>query len=511
LLANIEVPGNSSGIQEAKRTSAEISAYIETGAMTESARVGPSSLGRTGASPVASEVSSMRALSGNIQRSSQEFLPDPSNATPEHRRAAAVLAFLKHVGVPGVAYIASSAQTIAGYERSFASGGNPDMRGTLRKLGQAIGNGFSAVTKNEFTNPWATTAASVANVTLRNTASVFLPTFTRQMLSAQVERAIVTSGMSEKSTVALGSAFAALPMVLLIAGTIRAHQNPEASAKAKTEGNIARGIMGVMAFAALLGGIFGRQFGDKSSGAAAQMVAFTLYTFMRDIVSQSHIRLKNPNMEHREPGAKPVPDALHWALISVLYGIDQIAVNQFMPTAAPVSGPGSFLSHMGGADQAKAAAIRAGINLGGEIGDDLLFNGIAAVRDKKALRLGLNWEPNLRHVANGLLAPMAVRTAINHTNVVFGNLIDKALGSDQPLLSKLLPAITMGGLLNGIFYWPFANAGVGLPKVKAPGHAQVEESVFPNVDMSDSRSVLGVAEHRDDGPNFELPTRTSEV
>jgi hypothetical protein len=254
--------------------------------------------------------------------------------------------------------------------------------------------------------------------------------------------------------------------------------------------------MAAMSFGALLGGNFSGQLGSNTSGAAAQMIAFTMYTFMRDIAVQSHVRLKNPNMEHRDPGAKPVPDELHWALISLIYGLDQFAVNQLMPTAAPTSGPGAADAHLGILPQAKAAAIRAGINWVGEIAEDMSFNGIAAVRDNKMVRLGLEWQPKLRNVANGLLAPMAVRTGITQTNVIFGDVIDKALGENHPLLSNLLPAITMGGLLNGVFYWPFANAGKGLPQ---GGDPQVHQTVLPDVDLSDSRSVRDHLQHQSGG------------
>jgi hypothetical protein len=443
-------------LSQVDKASRQAGTFVETGKWPAHMDAGPLSLVSRGP-----DIGTSSSLPATLA-----VLPthDPATASPTARASAIALASAEALDVPGAGRMVRAASVIAEHAREVEAGRSPDLGATFGKLKQALESGASALTANRFKGSAATLAASVTNVTLRNTASVFVPTFARQMMSAQIERGIAASGMSDASRATLGSVFAALPMLLLLGGAVQAHRNRDATPQAKREGDIARLIMGAMSFSALLGGIFSGQLASKSSGATAQMIAFTLYTFMRDIMTQSHIRLKNPNMDNRPADAKPVPDKLHWALISAIYGVDQFAVNQLMPTAAPVSGPGAFHAHAGAASQAKAAAIRAGINLVGEIAEDLSYHGIAAVRDKKMLRLGLDWEPRGRHVVNSMLAPWAVRTAITQTNVVFGDVIDSALGKNHPLMSNLLPAITMGGLLNGIFYWPFANAGKGLPK-----------------------------------------------
>ncbi|MEA3119915.1 MAG: hypothetical protein QOI13_3185 [Paraburkholderia sp.] len=507
-LSNIEGPASSPITPEdAKRASKELATYVMTGALTEGALAKPSTLGRIGGPSAESDAGSATRLSEEIQHIAQDMLPNPSDATPGQRESAVILAMTPHLGIPNAEHMVASTRIIARHQRISEAGGIPDTPGMFRKL-KGLRGGMSALTANEFKGPAATLAASITNVALRNTASVLLPTFARQMLSAQIEHKLAESGISDTGRAFLGGSFAALPMILLAAGAIRAHMNPKATQTDRQQGDYARGIMAAMSFGALLGGIFSGQLGSKTSGAAAQMIAFTMYTFMRDIVVQSHVRLKNSNMERRDPDAKPVPDKLHWALISLIYGLDQFAVNQLMPTAAPVSGPGAADSHLSSQSQAKAAAIRAGINLLGEIAEDLSFSGIAAIRDKKMLRLGLEWEPKLRHVANGLLSPMAVRTAITQTNVIFGDVIDKALGDSHPLLSNLLPAITMGGLLNGVFYWPFANAGKGLPQGEQP---QVSETVLPNVDLSDSLSVRDLQRQSGEGHGIEMSTRNQDI
>lgn len=465
---------NPVGHEDAERASLTLTRYIETGDLAGAAQV------KRNADPATQ-------LADDIQRCAQTLLPLHAPATPAQRMSAVSLAAAQSAGIPGAAQMVNAASVIAGHERSIQSGAPVDTAATFRKLTRALRDGLSALSANEFKSGKAAFGASLANVAMRNFASVAIPTFARQMLSAQIERGLAESGISDAHRALLGGSFAALPMLLLAGGAYRAHRNPNATQAEKTEGDYARGTMAAMSFSALLGGIFSGQLGSKTSGATAQMIAFTLYTFMRDVAVQSHVRLKNPNMEQREPGAKPVPDKLHWGLISLIYGVDQFGVNQLMPTAAPISGPGAYHAHLGPVEQAKAAGIRAGINWAGEIIEDMSFNGIAAVRDKTALRLGLKWEPKPGHVANGALGPLAVRTAITQTNVVFGDVIDKALGDTHPLLSNLLPAITMGGLLNGIFYWPFANAGKGAPS--AGQQSGVTETVLPDVDLDDSRSV----------------------
>ncbi|MCA8023569.1 hypothetical protein [Burkholderia metallica] len=483
----IEKPGDSPVTPEdAKRANKELTTYIETGALTEEALVKPSKLGRLGAPEAEAEAGVAKRLSDDIQRTAQTLLPFPATATPEQRSSAVSLVAAQRVGIPGAEQMLASASIIAEHERSLHSTGTTDTPGAFRKLMKALSGGMSALTSNEFKSGTAAFGASLLNVGMRNGASVAVPTFARQLLSAQIERGLTKSGISDARRASLGVSCTALPMLLLAFGTIRAHMNPRATQAEKTEGDFARGIMAATSFSALLVGIFSGQFGSKTSGAAAQMIAFTLYSFMRDIAVQSHVRLKNPNMEQRTPGAKPVPDKLHWLLISLIYGVDQFGVNLSMPMAAPISGPGAYHAHLGAVDQLKGAGLRALINWGGEIIEDMSFNGIAAVRDKTALRLGLKWEPKPGNVVNGLLAPMAVRTAITQTNVVLGDLIDKPLGDNHPLLSNLLLA-SMGGVLNCFLYWPCANAGKGAPP--ANPQPQVTETVLSNVDLDDSRSV----------------------
>jgi hypothetical protein len=58
--------------------------------------------------------------------------------------------------------------------------------------------------------------------------------------------------------------------------------------------------------------------------------------------------------------------------------------------------------------------------------------------------------------------------------------------------------------LNGVFYWPFANAGAGQPSVEQAVHtgddasgdeASVRRITLPDVDLTDEGSVVAPAQH----------------
>lgn len=492
--------------REHERAAQQIASFISTGTVAGPSFPPPSPSGALLRHP-ASEADLAR-LSTEIQTVARSLVP--SGEAPTEIASGLGLALAEQLDVPGAARAVRAAQALTSAIESLGNGISPSA--AMRTLSRALGvtttslkKGIAAIAANEFESPAATLAASVTNVAARNAASVLVPTVIRQMLSAQIERGLDTTGASDQQRAVLGGAFMLLPVLLLASGSIRDHKHGTAT----MQSDIARGMMASMSLAFLLGGIFTRQLG----GSASQMVAFTLYTFMRDIAVQSHLRLTNPNTEGK------APDAHHWNAISWGYGIDQAIVNWAMPTAAPTSGPSAYLAHMGGHDQFKAALIRGGINWGGEIAEDLMFNGIPAVRDKKMLRLGLQ-EAGVRgrHVANGLLAPMAVRTAITQSNVIISDIIDKFYGTSDPTRALYLTAGLAGGVLNAGWYWPFANAGAGQPPVSAriseveAGSPQEEVHQFtvPDVDMTDARSIRSTAASSEEArTDLELRNRSS--
>jgi len=510
----------------ARRDFAAMTSFVETGRLPDEALAGPSTEMHAMAPTIppaitpavtpaiTSTVTHVPPLRGaDIPRVAQSLLPDVAAATSQQRSAAVALVLAQQLDLPGAAQGLQIAQTLANFMRHP---GTPNLGAAMRQIRDTVGSGYDmvhrglgALARNEFENPHVAAAVSVVNVGARNLPAVAGSTTARQMLSAQIERGLSIHEVSDLGRSMLGGTIMMLPVIALGMGAIRDHRHGTAT----PQSDFARLVMAGMSVAALLGGVFGGQL----AGAASQLTAFALYTFMRDIVVQSHLRLHNPNSAHQAPNAH------HWHAISWGYGIDQMLVNAFMPMAAPVSGPAAYPAHMGATEQFRAAAIRGAINWAGEVAEDLMFNGIGAFRANQPLRLGLREEPSLRHVTNGLLAPMAVRTAITHTNIILSDIIDSALGNDHPSLSLWLPAVAAGGVLNGVFYWPFANAGSGQPQhvprariEDAPAAAAADDDApahritFPNVDMDDDRPASRQTHHPLDDPEGGASTSAGE-
>jgi hypothetical protein len=366
---------------------------------------------------------------------------------------------------------------------------------------------------DDFESKGAKIGASVANVTARNTLSVFLPTFARQFISMGIEAGFQHFGTSDTAKAMLGLGFGALPAVTAhVAGGIRDELNHTATWTSRRS----RLIMAGTAIAATA---YEHKAGAAPENASLHM-AFTLYTAMRDLLVQSNIRLDNKNTNGL------VPDWKHFLTMSVGYGLDQGLVSLGMSTLASPSGPGAAKAHLGGTDQVKNAAIRAGLNLLGEIGEDLLFQSIPALRAKffgtgtpHTLELGIHTEGPTRYLANGTMGPWAVRTGILATTIALTGITGEGLpklwektgqklsDEDKAKLQEVTSDMIIAGV-NGFLYEPFANAGSGQPqptaRIEELGDVESQLSAHdalhddtaavttyshPNVDMSDAASV----------------------
>ncbi|MGI4857986.1 MAG: hypothetical protein ACRYHA_13955 [Janthinobacterium lividum] len=323
----------------------------------------------------------------------------------------------------------------------------------VRRMSQAYGAAKAfpgRVAANDFESGHAKLAASVANVAARNALSVLIPTTARQMMSYGIEKGLTESQVSGHGRIAMGTAVALLPVALHLVGALR-----DGMAGTHTATSVrSRAIMGGLTLAAVVAGLGTGVMRET----AVQIVAFTIYTAMRDLLVQSRVKLENVNSS----GEKP--DATHFGAISVGYGVDQGLVNLAMSTKASPSGPSAFI-HKAGLNPGNAAR-RGGINYAGEIAEDLMFNAIPAVREGHALQLSLKdagWTKS--GLANAALGPWAVRSGILAMSLIGSNIIAQHLGT--PAHS---PAVLEGvsdmfySMLNGILYEPFANAGSAQPQ-----------------------------------------------
>jgi len=421
--------------------------------------------------------------------------PSRRQLTPDEHAASAVLdAFVRGTELPTTSTATATAKQAEGGAYALVSQIVQQARtstlgeGAANALNSAAGAFVRAgsmvhafvrrVNANEdFESTPAKVLASVANVAMRNAAAVFVPTLLRQLLSYGIEAGFKKTGASDTLKTALGVAVPTLAVGALVLGAIR---DRAAGTHTKTSER-SRAIMGTTIAAT---GIATAATGAMAKpGVASLMLAFTAYTVMRDLVVQSRLRMGNANTVGQ------VPDAKQFALISVGYGIDQGLVNLGMNMLASPSGPKALNDGVG--IQPGNALKRAVLNMVGEIGEDLMFQSIPAIRSRMdpnqeshALQLSIQdvgYQQN--NLVNGALGPWAVRTGILSTTIGVLSMVS-ALAKDpaftkNPVLVEAVEDLVIGAF-NAILYEPFANAGSGQPTAQqtaAPAAAASMEMV----------------------------------
>lgn len=434
--------------------------------------------------------------------------------TPEEQAAAAVLdAFIRGTEVPttaqhaeggayafisqvvqqarastlgeGVAYVANA----AAYATQAAVNSVNTAAGAFVRAGRVAHAFVKRVNANEdFESTPAKIAASVANVAMRNAAAVFVPTAIRQLLSYGIEAALTKAGASDSVKTTLG---VVVPGVAIGALALGAYRDRAAGTHTPTSER-SRLIMGstiaVAGFATAATGTM------AAPGVASLMLAFTAYTAMRDLVVQSRLRMSNANTVGQ------VPDARHFALISAGYGLDQGLVNLGMSALASPSGPAAFTDHAG--ISPKNAFVRAALNMLGEIGEDLMFQSIPAIRSRldpnqesHALQLSIQdvgyQQSNL---VNGALGPWAVRTGILATTIGVTSIVaayakDPAYANNPKLVEAVNDLIV--GAFNAILYEPFANAGSGQPTAQPTA----VQTTAASMEMVSTAALPGAGDH----------------
>jgi hypothetical protein len=302
----------------------------------------------------------------------------------------------------------------------------------------------------------ATMAASVANVAARNFAAVFVPTAIRQFLSYGLEAAMHNA--SDTTRTIAGAAAPVLAVGALVAGAVRDRMEGTNTPTSERSRAIMGGAITTVGIAAAATG--------SMAHAAPLLLAFTAYTAMRDLLVQSAVRLNNAHTQDY------TADPTHLALISTGYGIDQALVDLAMSTRASPSGMGAFNQHAG--VQVANAFARAGINWAGEVGEDLMYEGIEMARshldpDRQAhdLQLSLsNVGYQRNNVLNGAMGPWAVRTGILSTTIGLTQMLSDHASNpsftNHPLRQAAASALIIGAV-NALLYEPFRNSSSGQP------------------------------------------------
>lgn len=333
----------------------------------------------------------------------------------------------------------------------------------------------------DFDSKTAQWLATTGNVFLRNLASVGVTTFGREFLAYGIELALERNGVSEPVRRGISAlAGPGYPTLTHLIGAYRDVMDGGATKEQLRDALIGRGI----SVATGLGAFFAEEAFGLSHTTTATHVAMTAYTHARDVGVQSWLRL---------PAAQDPPeDKTHFMFMSVFYGLDQMIVPMLMLMLAPNSGARAARAGLGMADVAKAAAIRAALNTGGEMAEDLANEGNRAIRAGHAPEVGLQVEFRQRHFVNALLGQQSVRSDIiseaqSFVPLIASKMTDAGKSSNQILMVTAL----MIGLINGVQYWPFAKGFSAQPKV-TPRSPDIEEG-HPLDDLASSSSSASPA------------------
>lgn len=366
-----------------------------------------------------------------------------------------------HAKVAGAAgLVLRVLQQVPGSGVLHSGGGAGGAAGALLRAGGVLSAFLRRVMANQdFESTPARIAASVANVGMRNALAVFVPTVIRQFLSYGIEAGLTRAGASDSTRTTLGLVAPMLAVGALAQGALRDRM-------AGTHTRTSERSRAIMATTTALTGLATAASGAMR-GAAPLMVAFTAYTAMRDLLVQSRLRMSNAHTNGY------VPDATHFALISAGYGLDQGLVSLGMSTLASPSGADAYARHAG--VQAWNAMRRGALNWAGEVGEDLMFQGIPAVRSlldpaqpSHALQLSIHDEGyQQNNLVNGALGPWAVRTGILSTTIGGLSMLSAYTGgtayANDPRLVEAVNDLIIGAV-NGILYEPFANSGSAQPR-----------------------------------------------
>jgi hypothetical protein len=376
---------------------------------------------------------------------------------------------------------------------------------------------MSQIAHNEnFTSTHGQILISVANISMRNFISVFIPTILRQFISYSTEAGFHKLRTSARLKAIIGTFFGT--GVALIAHAIGMWRD-ERAGTATLASRRSRVILVTTAFAVGVAELYT----STAAGNASTHVAFTIYTGMRDVMVQSRLRLQNPNTS----GLKP--DWIHFSIMMALITILSGMVNFGMSTLASPSGAAAWTARSSFSEQLKHAVIRGVLNLIGEVGDDFLFQVIPSIRshfkgveNPHVLRLSLKDVGYQKgYLANAVLGPWAARTGLLSSTCAL-------LGMTTPYLThnaKLLEGISdlIVAVSNGPLYEPFANSVSGQPdpvrnicnsdeenlKEKECSEnddaASIRSYMHPNIDMTNCAEVEWEASHGHHQPDFAEP------
>ncbi len=292
------------------------------------------------------------------------------------------------------------------------------------------------ITNNNFENPAGKMVASVANSFVARAASVYGPTFLRQLIGQKLGEAMSDEHLSKDVKAMIGVLLTAVPIALLVAGMMRDKANGVATNTTRNSRLALMALGGTMGLAALGTG--------SVAGASASLGAFVLYCAMRDGVQQ-FVKLA--------PKEDKQPTYLQSQAAGTAYAVDQMAAGSGMSYLSSPSGAGAA----GQVLQSDHSAERAGWNMAGEITDDLVSS---AITKGGIPELTLSFKmPSADDLKNTLTGAFPARATLFTASTLLSQIIaDKSTG-DSAGVQTNVNNLGVALLLGMVMYAPFAQMG----------------------------------------------------
>ncbi|WP_459622841.1 hypothetical protein, partial [Burkholderia sp. 3C] len=319
---------------------------------------------------------------------------------------------------------------------------------------QVGGVSLSDIANNNFDNTYAKGLVSLANSIVARTASVYVPTFGRQLAGQRFAEGMEHQQWSTGARSALGSALTFVPIALLLAGAVRDAQKGRATDTSKISRYALAAVGSTMMIAGLGTGAM--------AGAAASLGAFVLYCAMRDSV-QSFVKLAPKEAKQPSLGESMASGGA--------YAVDQMAAGSGMSYTATPSGAGAAGEPL----QTGHGSERAGYNLGGEVMDDMVSNAITA-RGMPQLTLS-GKIPSLSDLADTATGAFPARATLFTASTLLSQIVADHMTGSSPTTQTNVNNLAVGLMLGLLLYAPFAQMG----NTKEPAgsdtasHASVEE------------------------------------
>lgn len=321
-----------------------------------------------------------------------------------------------------------------------------------KQIHQAVTQFITDVAENNFDNRAARLATSFAHSLLARIPSVAVTTLFRQMAGQGFGKEMehLPEGVKTMISVLL----TAVPLAMIFAGKMRDDKKGIATDRSNYSRLALIAIGGTLGLAALA-----TQSMGKSAPALAQ---FVLYCLLRDGVQ----RFASVGPKDKE---QPAPSPVRSFGAGAVYAGDQMAAGTGMSELAPHSGAGA-------ADlppQWANSATRAGLNLGGEVVDDLVSNGIAS-GDIPRLVAELK-KPTIEDVKDTAVGAFPARATLFTSSALLSQILsDTVLAGKSDSLANNWGNAAVGLLLGLVMYMPFAQMGA-TKKLDEPSTASIEE------------------------------------